>query len=178
MKIFVGASSSDNMPKEYIEDCKELLEELLKNNDLVFGAYNKGLMGISYQIAKKNHRHVTGICPELYASSLSSLECDKEEITTSIMDSTDKIYKNSDAIIILPGGFGSIYEFFTANYCKICNELNKPIVLYNSCGYYDELVSFINNSIQKGIINEKEIGKYNVTNNVEEVIKYLSEFNV
>ena len=173
MKIFIGASSSENMPKEYVEDCTNLLEELLKTNDLVFGAYNKGLMKISYDIAKKNKRLVTGICPDLYKESLDVLECDNEVITSSIMDSTSKIYKNSDIIIFLPGGFGCLYEFFTANYCKICKELNIPIILYNSCGYYDGIISFINNAVQKGIINENEIGNYYVASNVEEVKKWM-----
>ena len=47
---------------------------------------------------------------------MKSLECDKEVVTKSIIDSTIQIYENSDAIIFLPGGFGSLYEFFTANY--------------------------------------------------------------
>ena len=173
MKIFVGASSSENMPKLYIEDCKKLLEELLKSNDLVFGAYNKGLMGISYEIAKKNKRLVTGICPELYKKSIDLLECDDVEITNSIIDSTNKIYKNSDLILFLPGGFGSIYEFFTANYCKICNEIDIPIVLYNSCGYYDKLLAFINDITDKKIISEKETGKFFVANNITEINEYL-----
>ncbi len=174
MKLFIGASSSDNIPNEIITDCSQLLEDILKENDLVFGAYDKGLMGISYRIAKKNKRNVTGICPEIYKQSFNKLECDTEVLTTSIIDSTRKIYNNSDVIIILPGGFGSIYEFFTANYCKICNELDKPIILYNSCGYYDKLISFINEGINNKIINEKETSKYFIANNTEEVIKYLN----
>lgn len=174
MKLFIGASSSDNTSNEIFTDCSQLLEDILKENDLVFGAYDKGLMGISYRIAKKNKRNVTGICPEVYKKSFENLECDIEVLTTSIIDSTRKIYDNSDVIIILPGGFGSIYEFFTANYCKICNELDKPIILYNSCGYYDKLISFINEGINNKIINEKEIGKYFIANNTDEVIKYFN----
>ena len=131
-------------------------------------------MEISYRIAKKNKRNVTGICPEIYKQSFNKLECDTEVLTTSIIDSTRKIYNNSDVIIILPGGFGSIYEFFTANYCKICNELDKPIILYNSCGYYDKLISFINQGINSKIISEKETGKYFVANTVNEVVTYLN----
>ena len=175
MKIFVGASSNENISKEYIDDCSKLLEVLLKDNDLVFGAYNKGLMGLSYDIAKKNNRKVTGICPEVYKESLKPLNCDKEEITESIIDSTIKIYKNSDAMIILPGGFGSIYEFFTANYCKICNEIDIPIILYNSCGYYNKLIEFINDVKNKGLIREKEMNKFFIANNIEEVINYLKK---
>lgn len=173
MKIFVGASSNENISKEYIDDCSKLLEIILKDNDLVFGAYNKGLMGLSYDIAKKNNRKVIGICPEVYKESLKPLNCDKEEVTESIIDSTIKIYKNSDAMIILPGGFGSIYEFFTANYCKICNEIDIPIILYNSCGYYNKLIEFINDVKNKGLIREKEMNKFFIANNIEEVINYL-----
>lgn len=176
MKIFVGASSSENIPLEYKDDCGKLLEILLKDNDLVFGAYNKGLMGISYEIAKKNKRLVTGICPEAYKSGLNLLECDNAEITNSILDSTMKIYKNSDVIVLLPGGFGSIYEFFTANYCKICNEIDVPIILYNSCGYYDKLISFIEDICGQKFVKETEMDKYVIANNADEVILYLNDF--
>ncbi len=177
MKIFIGCSSSDEIAEEYKRDCKNLLEKVLKDNDLVFGAYNKGLMKMSYDIAKENHRYITGICPEIYKESFNVLDCDEEITTTSIIDSTNKIYKNSDVIMILPGGFGSIYEFFTANYCKICKELDKPIILYNSNGYYDDLLSFINKAINQNIINQKETNKYFVANNPEEVIEYLNSIN-
>ena len=174
MKLFIGSSSCENIPQEYVDDCTNLLEVLLKDNDLVFGAYNKGLMGISYDIAKKNHRSVIGICNEFYKDSLKDLECDVEEITTSMVDSTLKIYKNSDALIILPGGFGTIYEFFTANYSKICKEVNIPIILYNSCGYYDKLLSFIDDVCQDNFVREKERGNFVVANSVNEVVSYLT----
>ena len=174
MKLFIGSSSCENIPQEYVDDCTNLLEVLLKDNDLVFGAYNKGLMGISYDIAKKNHRSVIGICNEFYKDSLKDLECDLEEITTSMVDSTLKIYKNSDALIILPGGFGTIYEFFTANYSKICKEVNIPIILYNSCGYYDKLLSFIDDVCKDNFVREQERGNFVVANSVNEVVSYLT----
>ncbi len=175
MKLFIGSSSCENIPQEYVDDCTNLLEVLLKDNDLVFGAYNKGLMGISYDIAKKNHRSVIGICNEFYKDSLKDLECDVEEITTSMVDSTLKIYKNSDALIILPGGFGTIYEFFTANYSKICKEVNIPIILYNSCGYYDKLLSFIDDVCKDNFVREQERGNFVVANSVNEVVSYLTK---
>ena len=96
MRIFVGASSNENMPEKYVEDCKKLLEVILKDNDLVFGAYHNGLMGISYDIAKKNKRKVIGLCPLFYKDRLDALECDHSEVTTTVLDSTLKMYKNTD----------------------------------------------------------------------------------
>lgn len=173
MKLFIGSSSCEDIPKEYVDDCTNLLEVLLKDNDLVFGAYNKGLMGISYEIAKKNHRYIIGICNEFYKDSLKDLECDVEEFTKSMVESTLKIYENSDALIILPGGFGTIYEFFTANYSKVCNEINIPIILYNSCGYYDKLISFMDDVCRNNFVREQERGNFVVANTIDEVLSYL-----
>ena len=53
MNIFVGCSSSNDFSKKYLYDCNILLEELLKDNDLVFGACNSWLMGLAYDITKK-----------------------------------------------------------------------------------------------------------------------------
>lgn len=176
MKIFIGSSSSENIEEKYKEDCRLLLEEILKNNDLIFGACNRGLMGISYKIAKNNKRKVTGMCPKVYKESLQELECDNKELTISLMDSTIKIYKNSDLLLFLPGGFGTIYEFFTANYTKICKEIDIPVIIYNSCGYYDKLLSFINDAYNNKFIKDKEIGNYIVANNKEEVIEYINKY--
>ena len=176
MRIFVGASSNENLEEKYVNDCKKLLEVLLKENDLVFGAYNNGLMGISYEIAKKYNRKVTGMCPEFYRDRLEALDCDKSEVTSTMLDSTLKIYENSDLLIFLPGGFGSIYEFFTANYSKICDEINIPIILYNSCGFYDKLIEFIDEIDSKKLIRDSEKNKFVIANNIEEVMLYLKEY--
>ena len=128
MRIFIWASSSDTIPEKYKIDCENLIKFVLKDNDLVFWAYDKGLMWIAY---------------------------------------------NVDAILILPWWFGSLYEFFTANYCKICNEIKIPVILYNSYGYYDKLVSFIDDAENLGFIKKKEKWNYYIANNVNEVMKYL-----
>ncbi|MBP5679091.1 MAG: LOG family protein [Bacilli bacterium] len=173
MRIFVGSSASEDISKEYMDDCRKMLEVVLKEHDLVFGACNLGLMGISYEIAKKNHRSVTGICPEFYQDSLKEIDCDQEVLTTTMLDSTLKIYQNCDAMLFLPGGFGTIYEFFTANYSKICKDVDVPIILYDCNGFYDEIVSFIDKVHQAGFIKDKQMDQFKVAHNAEEVLSYL-----
>ena len=174
MKLFIGASSNEALPKKYVDDCTYLIEILLKDNDLVFGAYNKGLMGVCYNAAKKNNKTVVGISSEFYKESFDDLECDVEEITTTMLDSTLKIYKNSDVLLFLPGSFGCLYEIFTANYSKICNEIDKPIIIYNSCGYYDKLLEFIKELSDNQLIKDHEKDKFVVFNTRDEVINYIN----
>lgn len=175
MNIFICCSAKNNISKDIVNDCKNLLELVLKENDLLFGTCVDGIMGLSYQIAKKNNRKVSGLCPELYAGDFAKMNCDEEIITNGILDSTLKIIDRADAIIVLPGGFGTIYEFFTTLYSKICKEHNLPVILYNSCGYYDKLIDFIETMYKEKFAEEEMRDKYFIINTPEEVQSILDK---
>lgn len=176
MKLFIGCSSSDNIPKEYFDDCKVLLEELMKDNDLVFGACNSGLMGLAYNTAISEKRQIIGICPEAYKDDFKNLECNIEITTKSVSERTDNIIEYSDALIFLPGGIGTIYELLTAIESKRCKEFDKPIVIYNSNGFYDNLLNFINELSNKKFLNYKDKYNFLVTNSVSSIKYYINNY--
>ena len=98
-------------------------------------------------------------------------------MTEEILDSTIQIIKKSDAIIVLPGGFGTVYEFFTTLQGKICEEHNLPIILYNSCGYYDELIKFIDKMYINNFTRSDIKELYSVANSIDDVIKILNNYD-
>ena len=175
MKIFIGGSASDDISKKYIQDCENLLDILLKENDLVFGVGHMGMMGLAYRLAKKHHRTIYGLCPKAYQKEVDIVPCDYLTLTENILDSTLKIFDVSDVIILLPGGYGTVFEFFTAMQSVICEEMTKPIIIYNSYGYYDQLLSFIkymsNEKFAKDFLNKS----FFVANNLEQVNSYLEK---
>ena len=175
MLLYIGCSANNDISAEIIKDCENLLNKVLKENDLIFGAYNQGLMGLSYEIAKKNNRKVIGICPEEYQEGLKDLECDEEIVTKSIQESTTMIIDTCDAIILLPGGFGTIYELFTTLYRKICHEHDKKIIVYNSNGYYDNLVLQLEDMYKNNFARDKVRENYLISNDQEEIINYLKK---
>lgn len=140
MKMFIGCSSSEKIDKKYKDDCEKYLSEILKNSDLVFGADRKGLMRIAYDIAKKNKRKVTGICPERYKEDFQKIDCDREITTKMVHERTLLLEKESDACIFLPGGIGTIYELFSLIESKRSHEFDKPIIIYNSNDYFNDLL--------------------------------------
>lgn len=170
MNLFICCSANENTTKEHLDDSKKVFEKILENNNLVFGVCNSGIMGLAYKIAKKNHRKIIGICPTFYSEWFQKLQCDIEIETTTMIDSTMKIIENSDAIIVMPGGFGTIYELFVSIQTKICEEHNLPIIIYNSCGYYDNLIKFIKDMYQNNYAKESIQSKYKIANNLEELI--------
>ena len=56
----------------------------------------------------------------------------KTKDATGIIDRTDGLIRESDVLLFLPGGFGSVYELFTAIESKRCHEHDRSIIIYNS----------------------------------------------
>lgn len=175
MKIFIGCSSSDEIPEKYLSDCEKLISTLFsKNHDLVFGASNQGLMGLSYNIAKENKRKVIGICPYAYKEDLKKLDCNLELTTQSIGDRTNKLIELSDIIIFLPGGIGTVYELLTTIESKRSGEFNKPILVYNSHGYFDKLFKFLEQLYNEKFTSKTVSDCYHISNTIEDALDFLN----
>lgn len=176
MKLFIGCGSSDNIKDIYFSDCKDYLDKLLKGNDLIFGACKKGLMGICYDIAKENKNKVIGITPIKFLDDLSNIECDKEIVTGNISQRTMKLIDESDAIIFLPGGIGTIYELFTTIELKRSHEFNKPIIIYNSNHYFDKLLEFLSFTYEEKFSNIEIKSTYHISDSINDTLNYLNKY--
>ncbi len=175
MKIGVCCSSIGNIDKKYKENAEKLFKEIFKKeNDLVFGAYNNGIMGISYKIAKENNRKVIGITPKIFKEDFKTLECDVEILTENISSRTTALIENSDILLFLPGGVGTIYELMSAIESKRSQEFNKPIIIYNDEGFFDELLEMLEKTYNNNFSNIKIKNCYNVFNNYKEIVKVIN----
>ena len=178
MKLLIACSSREDIPSKYFEDCREYLEGLFKlDNDLVFGAYNKGLMRLSHEIALKYSREVIGANPEIYKDAFSKLNCHKEIVTKTINERTAKLIEESDALIFMPGGVGTIYELFTAIESKRSGEFNKPIIIYNSNNYFDKLLLFMEIMYNENFTSKSVKECYHISDNYQDTINYIETYN-
>lgn len=176
MNIFIGCGYNNKIPKKYFDDCKNYLNILLKDNNLVFGASATGLMGLSYNIAKMNGNKVHGICPEQFEDDLCILNCDENELSRDISERTKSLVDSSDALVFLPGGIGTIYEFFYALESKRVGEFNKPIIIYNSCGYYDKLKKLFKELYIEHFVNDSDLYNIHFSNTIEDTLDYIENY--
>ena len=176
MKIFVGCSASEDIPNKYRLDSKILLDELFKGeNDLVFGACNSGIMSDAYNSALNNNRNIVGICPDAYKHDFLDLKCTTEITTKTVNDRTDGLIEEGEILLFLPGGFGSVYELFTAIESKRCHEHNREIIIYNSEGFYDELLLFIEKIYNENFAKEYVRDYYFVSDDKEIILDYINK---
>lgn len=170
MNVFIGCSSN-NINKIYIDTIKSIANYLACNNyNLVVGGIN-GVMGIVKDIFIQNKMDV------MVMSVNSYHEVDDDTLSVynhnTVSDRKYSIISNSNLIILMPGGFGTIDEIFTAIESKRAREHDNPIIMVNINNYYDDLIRQLDKIFKEGFANESDRNLYYVANSVDEVINYI-----
>ena len=175
MKIFISCSSSEEINDEYKIVTKYLTEELSKENELVFGCANRGLMGICYNSFKNNNRKVIGVCYEMYKDELNSLELDEVHMVKSLEESNRLLGELSDVILLLPGSYGTLSEFICLLEEKRTGIHNKEIIMFNINGFYNDLINMFN-KIYNNVSNKYNFNNLcKVFNTSDEIIEYIKK---
>ncbi|MBP3635357.1 MAG: LOG family protein [Bacilli bacterium] len=173
MKIFIGCSSSNEISDEYKIVTKYLAEQLSKDNDLVFGCTNRGLMGICYGEFIKNNRKIIGICYEMYKDDLKDLTLSEVIMVKTLEDSSKTLEEEADILILLPGAFGTLSEFINMLEHKRTNLHNKEMIVFNINGFYDDLINMFNKINQK-VSNKYDFNKLcKVFDTVDEITNFI-----
>ena len=85
---------------------------------------------------------------ELAFDGLSDLR-----IVETIHDRKGMMLELGDAVVALPGGLGTLEEFFEAVSWAQLGLHRKPFGLLNVCGYYDRLIDFLDHAVDQGFLN-------------------------
>lgn len=173
MNIFISASSSNKISDEYKVVTKFLTKELSKNNDLVFGCANRGLMGICYNSFFENKRKITGVCYEMYKDELKELKLDKVYMVKTLEESNRCLEEISDLILILPGAFGTLSEFIDILEHKRTNLHNKKMIIFNINGFYNDLINMFDKIYNKVSNDYDFYSLCEVFNTSEDIINYI-----
>ena len=178
-RVCVFASSSSLLDDSYTEAATELGTLLGKSGfDFVYGGSNLGLMWASAKAAKDNGAKLTGVMPEkLYNLCVSKEEaCDSFIVTQGMRERKAKLDENSDAVIALAGGFGTLEELSEMIVQKQLGYNKKPIVLLNTNGFYNKLNEFFEVIISENFAKAQTREMYFIANTPQEAIEYLQNY--
>lgn len=152
--ITVFCGSSFGTDKMY-EDQAFLLGQTLAKQDiqLIYGGSETGLMGTIANGALSENGKVTGVLPQF----LQSKEIAHKNLTELIIVETmherkTKMNELCDGVIVLPGGYGTLEEFFEMITWAQLGLHKKPIAILNIDGFYDELIKLVQNMVDKGFL--------------------------
>ncbi len=143
---------------------------------LVYGGGKVGIMGVLADEMLRLGGQVVGVIPrrlmewEVGHTGLKDLHIVEDMHTRKRM-----MYEKSDAFIILPGGIGTMDEFFEILTWKQLGEHAKPIVVFNHDGYYDGLLQWFQRAVEDGFYTQEQMDLFRVENELNSLMNFLAE---
>jgi uncharacterized protein (TIGR00730 family) len=155
--ICVFAGSSIGARPEYRAAAEELGRALAgRHVKVVFGGGQVGLMGVLADAVLAGHGHVTGVIPEaMVAREIAHRGLSDLRIVASMHERKAMMADLADAFVALPGGWGTLEEFFEVLTWAQLGLHQKPCVLLNIAGYFDGLLSFLEHSIEQQFVRRE-----------------------
>ena len=173
MKICIFGASSNRLDDAYFEAAEELGRCIAAGGDtLVFGGGADGLMGACARGAKVRGGRLIGIAPKLFDEPGFLLQdCDEFLMTGTMAERKEQMLQLSDAFIALPGGIGTMDEFFETITLKQLGLAHGPLVLLNTNGFYDPLMAFLTEMAEGGFMSAACLDLVHCVSTPEEAVR-------
>ncbi|PIE15858.1 MAG: TIGR00730 family Rossman fold protein [Rhodobacterales bacterium] len=144
---------------------------------LVYGAGDIGLMGAVANAAQMGGAQTFGVIPEhLQQREVGKRDLSHFIVTENMHERKKVMFMNSDAIVMLPGGAGSLDEFFEVLTWRQLGLHEKPIFLLNTHGYWQPLLRLVDHVIEQGFADNTLKRYFTVVPGVAELTKALRDF--
>ncbi|MGO4907777.1 TIGR00730 family Rossman fold protein [Pseudorhodobacter sp. W20_MBD10_FR17] len=118
---------------------------------LVYGAGDIGLMGEVARAAQAAGAETLGVMPtHLVRQEVAKCDLGQLILTETMHERKKVMFMNCDAIVVLPGGGGSLDEFFEVLTWRQLGLHAKPIILLDVAGYWQPLVALLDHVVTEG----------------------------
>ncbi|MBB5173337.1 TIGR00730 family Rossman fold protein [Texcoconibacillus texcoconensis] len=171
-RLCVFCGSREGNKQEYRNGAKQLGELLAKRNiELVYGGASVGMMAEVANAVIDHGGNVRGIMPEFLATKEKAHKyITKMEIVETMHDRKRRMTELADAFIALPGGIGTMEEYFEVMTLAQLGKHHKRCGLLNIDGYYDQLLEFFYHMKNEGFIDEDGYRLIVEANTVEDIL--------
>lgn len=178
MRYTVFCGSSTGNKSEYVTGATALGEALAINKiGVVYGGAKVGLMGAIADGALAQGGEVIGVLPYF----LADVELGHTGLTAlyhvdTMHERKAKMDELSDGIIALPGGYGTLEEFFEVLTWGQLGLHKKPIALFNIDGFYDPLMQMIDRMVEQGFLKQENKEMIIISADIENLIQQMREY--
>jgi uncharacterized protein (TIGR00730 family) len=174
--VFCGSGSGNN--PQFTKAAQELGTLLAQQNiTLVYGGSKFGLMGAVADACLQAEGKVIGVIPDFLGSRELAHTGLTELITVKSMHERKTImHQKSEAVLALPGGFGTLEELFEMVTWSQLGIHKKPMGVLNVSGYYQDLANFVDKGIASGLIRPKNHLLLLFNENVQDLLAQMQEY--
>ncbi len=175
--ICVYCGSKAGLDETYLREADALGEAIARRGmGLVYGGGNVGLMGAVAGAVLAAGGSVVGVIPRtLEERELAQREVHELIVTDDMHERKAIMARRSDAFLALPGGYGTMEELFEALAWSQLGFHAKPVGLLNTAGYFDPLVRFLDQAVERGFLRPKDRALLKMEAEAEPLVQALAE---
>jgi uncharacterized protein (TIGR00730 family) len=174
--VYCGSNSGTR--PEYAAETRRFAQALVDQDiGLIYGGASIGLMGVVADTVLAAGGTATGVIPrallrkEVVHHGLSELV-----ITESMHARKAKMAALADAFVALPGGIGTFEELFEIWTWAQLGFHRKPCALFNTLGYFDPLVQFLDHAVEEGFLQSMHRSMLMVSDSPENLLEALRSY--
>lgn len=174
--VFCGSSLGND--ENIISQSKQLGKEFVKRAiTLVYGGSKIGIMGAVANEVILGKGKTIGIIPSfLKTKEIVNNDLTELIVTGNMHDRKVLMYEKSDGFIIIPGGFGTMDEFFEITTWGQLGLHTKPIGILNMEGYYDALITQCKVMVQKGFLKQENLDAVVIDTTIDGLLHKMENF--
>ena len=141
---------------------------------LIYGGGRNGLMGTVADATLAAGGHVIGVIPKsLVDKEQAHHGCTELHVVETMHERKHLMAEHADAFLALPGGIGTLEEFFEVWTWRQLGYHDKPVGLLNMNGYYDSLLAFLTTSVSQGFMPDRLMQLVSVDTQVKPLLECL-----
>lgn len=142
---------------------------------LVYGAGDVGLMGAVARAAQSAGGDTFGVIPKhLVAWEVGKADLTRYIVTETMHERKKVMFMNCDAVVVLPGGAGSLDELFEVLTWRQLGLHQKPVVVMNTNGYWNPLMALLQHVVDQGFADASVLDYLTLADDTDQVIALLS----
>lgn len=178
MRICIFGASGRELDERYYAEAESLGELIGRNGDsIVFGGGAEGLMGACARGVHCTGGGIVGIAPRFFDEpGILYDKCSRMIFTETMRERKQAMQDNSDACIVLPGGIGTLEEFFEILTLKQLGRDGRAIVLLNTLGAHDAMISMLNELAERRFMSKSCLTLYSVAETPRQAMEQLAEY--
>ena len=179
-RVTVFCGSSTGTEDIYKLQATLLGQTLAKQNiELVYGGAKVGLMGAVANGALSKGGKVIGVLPKfLYSKEIAHEQLTELILVDSMHERKMKMNELCDGVIALPGGFGTLEEFFEMLTWGQLGLHKKPVALLNIDGFYEPLNMLVQTMVDKGFLKETDQQMLLISENINDLLDKMKNYVV
>ena len=157
MRVCVFCGSSSGNGASYVEGARRLGRALVANGiGLVYGGASVGLMGVVADTVLERGGEAIGVMPRaLVEREIAHPGLSELRVVETMHERKALMAQLADGFVALPGGAGTLDEFFEAWTWGQLGIHRKPCGLLNVAGYFDALIAFLDHVLAAGFLQDE-----------------------